>query len=163
MKISIIVAADENNGIGNGNQLLCHLPNDLKYFKKITSGHHIVMGRNTYESIGRPLPNRVNLVLSRNPDLAIEGCIVCTHFDEAKKIAAEAGETELIITGGGTLYEQTLSIAHCIYLTRIHHTFDADTFFPVLGNEWKCTQSDRHEPDEKHAYAYTFMIFERNQ
>lgn len=161
MKISIIVAVDEHNGIGKGNQLLCHLPNDLKYFKKVTSGHHIVMGRNTYESIGRPLPNRVNLVLSRQPDLKIEGCTVCRDFEEAKAIAIQAAETELMITGGGTLYEQTVGMAHRVYQTRIHHSFEADTFFPILGNEWQCTHSERHEPDEKHAYAYTFMTFER--
>jgi dihydrofolate reductase len=161
MKISIIVAADEQNGIGKGNQLLCHLPNDLKYFKRITTGRHIVMGRNTYESIGRPLPNRVNLVLSRNPNLKIDGCLMCADINQAIDIAKHAGETELMITGGGALYAQSLHLADKVYLTRIHHTFDADTFFPQLSDDWKCTFTETHGRDEKHAYAYTFMVYEK--
>lgn len=159
MIISLIVAADENNAIGNQNRLLCHLPADLKYFKNTTTGHHIVMGRKTYESVGRPLPNRVNIVISRTPDLTIEGCIVKPTLEAAIAFAEAAGETELFITGGGTIYEQALHIADKVYLTRIHNSFTADTFFPDLGEEWKLKQDELHEADEKNAYAYSFQVY----
>lgn len=159
MIISLIVAADENNAIGNQNQLLCHLPADLKYFKSTTTGHHIVMGRKTYESVGRPLPNRVNVIISRNPDLIIDGCVVKASLEEAITFAKEAGETELFITGGGTIYEQALPIANKVYLTRIHNSFTADTFFPDLGEEWKLKQDELHEADERNAYAYSFQVY----
>lgn len=135
MLISIIVIADENNGIGKNNQLLCHLPADLKYFKQTTLGHTIVMGRKTFESIGKPLPGRTNIVISRQTDLAIEGCLVLPHLGDAINHAKASGETELFITGGGTIYELTLPLADKVYLTRLHHQFDADTFFrlcPVM-------------------------------
>lgn len=162
MLISLIVATDENNAIGNQNQLLCHLPADLKYFKQTTSGHHIVMGRKTYESIGRPLPNRVNIVLSSNPELTLDGCVVLPSILEAVDTAQHAGEPELFITGGGTIYNQSLSMAHRVYLTRIHHAFEADTYFPKLGHAWRLTQQERHEADEKNKYAYTFEVYERD-
>ena len=162
MLISLIVATDENNAIGNNNQLLCHLPADLKYFKQTTTGHHIVMGRKTYESVGRPLPNRVNIVLSSNPDLVLEGCVVKTSLIEAVDFAQHAGETELFITGGGTIYNQALSMAHRIYLTRIHHTFEADTYFPKLGHAWKAVKQEYHEADEKNMFPDTFEVYERD-
>ncbi len=161
MIISLIVAADENNAIGNQNQLLCHLPKDLKYFKATTTGHHIVMGRKTYESVGRPLPNRVNIVISRNTELKIAGCVVLPSLEAAISFAREAGETELFITGGGIIFEQSLTLVNKVYLTRIHHQFEADTFFPALGSEWKLTKNERHEADEKNAYPFSFQVFER--
>lgn len=162
MLISLIVATDENDAIGNQNQLLCHLPADLKYFKQTTSGHHIVMGRKTYESIGKPLPNRVNIVLSANPDLRLEGCEVVSSLMEAIDLAKHAGETELFITGGGTIYNQALGMAHRVYLTRIHHTFEADTYFPKLGHAWRLVKQEHHIADEKNAYAYTFELYEHD-
>ena len=161
MIISLIVAADENNAIGNQNQLLCHLPADLKYFRLTTTGHHIVMGRKTYESVGRPLPNRVNMVISSTPNLIIEGCIVKPSLEAAVAFAKAAGETELFITGGGTIYEQSLSMANRVYLTRIHNSFTADTFFPDLGEEWKLKQDEMHEANEKNAFAYSFQVYEK--
>lgn len=162
MIISLIVAADEHNGIGKNNQLLCHLPADLKYFKQTTSGHHIVMGRKTYDSIGRPLPNRVNMVITRNSLLNLPGCVVVADLKQAIDYAAQNGETELFITGGGTIYEQALSMAHRIYLTRIHHNFDADTFFPVIEpTSWKELSNEFHEKDEKNVYDYTFQVLEK--
>jgi dihydrofolate reductase len=161
MIISLIVVVDENNAIGNKNQLLCHLPADLKYFRATTTGHHIVMGRKTYESIGKPLPNRVNIVISSNPNLVIEGCIVVPGLTEAINYAANAGETELMITGGGTIFTQVLPLAHKIYRTRIFHSFEADTWFPELGNEWKLTKDEKHEADEKNPYPFSFQVLEK--
>lgn len=162
MIISLIVVADEHNGIGKNNQLLCHLPADLKYFKQTTTGHHIVMGRKTYDSVGKPLPSRVNIVITRNSLLSIPGCVVVADLQQAISYAAENGETELFITGGGTIYEQAIGIANRIYLTRIHHNFEADTFFPVIEpTMWKELSSEFNEQDEKNKYDYTFQVLER--
>jgi dihydrofolate reductase len=163
MIISLIVAADENNGIGYNNQLLCHLSSDLKYFKATTTGHHIVMGRKTYESVGRPLPNRVNMVISRNKDLVLEGCIVKQTLEEAIEYAQQAGETELFITGGGTIYEQSLWLAHKKYITRIHHHFSADTYFPSIPQNFTLTKDEQHEADDKNAYAFSFQVYEKDK
>lgn len=162
MIISLIVAADEHNGIGKNNQLLCHLPADLKYFKQTTTGHHIVMGRRTYDSVGKPLPNRVNIVITRNSLLSLPGCVVVADLQQAISYAAEKGETELFITGGGTIYEQAMGIANRIYLTRIHHNFEADTFFPAIEpTMWKELSSEFNEQDEKNKYDYTFQVLEK--
>lgn len=162
MLISLIVIADLENGIGINNQLLCHLPADLKYFKQTTSGHCIVMGRKTFESIGKPLPNRTNIVISRDQNLSIEGCLVKPTIEAAIDYARNINETELFITGGGTLYELTLPLANKVYLTRIHHRFHADTFFPELPKEdWELIHEAPHFADEKNAYNYTFQTFHR--
>jgi dihydrofolate reductase len=162
MIISLIVVADEHNGIGKNNQLLCHLPADLKYFKQTTTGHHIVMGRKTYDSVGKPLPNRVNIVITRNSLLSLPGCVVVADLQQAISYAAENGETELFITGGGTIYAQAMGIANRIYLTRIHHNFEADTFFPAIEpTMWKELSSEFNEQDEKNTYDYTFQVLER--
>lgn len=162
MRISIIVAVDLENGIGLGNQLLCHLPNDLKYFKQVTSGHCIIMGRKTFESIGKPLPNRVNIIVSRNPDYKQQGCIVVGSLADAIDYAKQAKETELMITGGGTIYKEAIGLVDRVYLTRIRHTFDADTFFPRIDEHvFSLTSQQQFEADEKHAYAYTFEIWDK--
>jgi dihydrofolate reductase len=162
MIISLIVAADELNGIGKNNDLLCHLPADLKYFKQTTSGHHIAMGRKTYESIGRPLPNRTNIIISRDENYKAEGCITVNSLANAIQQAETNHETELFITGGGTIYEQALPLAHRVYLTRIHAKLDADTFFPALSPaEWKLTTESKNVADEKNPYAYSFQVYER--
>lgn len=161
MIISLIVAADEKNGIGKNNQLLCHLSADLKYFKQITTGHHIVLGRKTYESIGKPLPNRTNILISRSDNL-IEGCIVRPTIEEAISFAKQNKEHELFITGGGTVYEMTLHLADKIYLTKIHHSFDADTFFPNFDKQdWLEIKNEFHKADEKNQYDYSFIVFQR--
>ena len=162
MIISLIVATDEQNGIGVNNQLLCHLPADLKYFKQTTSGHCIVMGRKTYDSIGRPLPNRTNIIITRNAALTIDGCVVVTSLQQAIEYARAQGETELMITGGGSIYTEALPMANRVYLTRIAHTFNADTFFPTIEPSlFTLSQAISHQPDEKNAYGYTFEIWER--
>lgn len=162
MIVSLIVAADEDNGIGKNNELLCHLPNDLKYFKQKTSGHHIVMGRKTYESIGRPLPNRVNLVVSRDSSYKAEGCITVNSLIDSIDYARMHNETELFITGGGSIYTQALTTANRVYLTRIHAHLNADTFFPHMDEkDWRCVSSESHQTDDKHAHRFTFQVFER--
>lgn len=162
MIISLLLAADEQNGIGINNQLLCHLPADLKYFKQITTGHCIAMGRKTFDSIGKPLPNRTNIVITRNKDLVIEGCVIAGSLEEAIGYAREQNETELVIIGGGVIFKESLPIADKIYLTRIHHTFEADTFFPELNEaEFKLVKDEYHEPDEKNKYPFSFQVFER--
>jgi dihydrofolate reductase len=163
MIISLLVAADKQNGIGKDNQLLCHLPADLRYFKTVTSGHHIAMGRKTYDSVGRPLPNRTNIVITRNPDLQVEGCVMATSIEEAVRYAEEHNETELFIIGGGIIFEQSLHMADRVYLTQIHHTFESDTFFPALDTTWKLTKDERHAADEKNAYDYSFRVFEKDR
>lgn len=158
---SIIVAADEKNAIGKNNDLLCHLPNDLKYFKSITDGHTIIMGRKTFESLPKgALPNRRNIVITRNKDLQFERCEMCSSIEEALDLCKD--EAEVFIIGGGSLYNATIGIADKLYLTRIHTTFsDADTFFPVIDSSWKEVSREDHKADEKHKYDYSFIVFEK--
>lgn len=160
MKISIVVAADEQNGIGKNNQLLCHLPADLKYFKNLTTGHAILMGRKTFESIGKPLPNRTNIVISRNTN-TIEGCMVFNSITDGIAYAKSIQETELFIIGGDSIYAQVMNDTDTIYLTRTHHVFEADAFFPSLANNWKLTQETKHEADEKNKFDFSFQVFEK--
>lgn len=158
----MLVAADEANGIGLNNELLCHLPADLRYFKQITTGHCIAMGRKTFESIGKPLPNRTNIVITRNKDLVIEGCVMVNSIKEAIAVAEAKNETELVMIGGGVIFEEALTLTDKVYLTRIHYTFKADTFFPVLDeNVFKQTKNEYHEADEKNAYPFSFQVYER--
>lgn len=159
--ISIIAAIDRTNGIGKNNQLLCHLPADLLYFKKNTINKPIIMGRLTYESIGKPLPQRVNIVISStmNPK---EGIIVVSSFEKALAITEEY--PEVMIIGGAHLYQYSLPYAEKLYLTEIHHEFAADVFFPNLDeSEWECTSSEFHARDEKNKYDMTFKIYEKKQ
>lgn len=158
MKISMIVAADEQNGIGKNNQLLCYLPADLKYFKTLTTGHAILMGRKTFESIGKPLPNRVNIVVSRNVSV-IEGCVVFDTIAAGIEYVKSLNETELFIIGGDSIFKQSLEQTDVVYLTRIHHTFEADTFFPALDNSWKLIKETPCKADEKNKFDYTFQTF----
>lgn len=162
MITSIIVAADLNNGIGVDNQLLCHLPTDLKYFKQVTTGHCIVMGRKTYESIGRPLPNRTNIVITRNVALQIDGCVVVDSVKSAIEYARNQGEQELMITGGGSIYMEAINWVDRVYITRIQYQFNADTFFPdISADKFELVKSEAHQPDEKNKFPYTFEVWER--
>ncbi len=164
MRISLIVAADEQNGIGKENRLLCYLPADLKYFKATTTGHHILMGRKTFESVGKPLPGRVNIVITANADWRMDGCSICNTIEDGVKLAQNAGEQELFITGGGNIYRQSLEIADRVYLTRIHHVFDADTFFPQLNKEtWQLVSENKQVKDEKNLFDYSYMVFDRSR
>jgi dihydrofolate reductase len=158
--ISMIVAADENNVIGKDNQLIWHLPDDLKFFKRMTSGHAIIMGRNTFESVGKPLPNRTNIIITRDENYTAEGCLVVHSLEEALTKAHEV-DTDPFIVGGEQIYRLALPIANTVYLTRVHHEFDGDRQFPELGTEWIETESEPHQVDEKHAYAFTIKTYEK--
>lgn len=159
--LSIAVAVAENYAIGKNNQLLWHMPADLKFFKQITSGHTIIMGRKTFDSVGRPLPNRRNIVISRDPNLKIDGVEVVNSLDEALSISKNE-EKSVFIVGGAEIYKQALPKVDTLYLTTIHHNFEADTFFPEIDrNEWKEVKSERHKADEKNPYDYTFAVLER--
>ena len=162
MIISIIVVIGRNNEIGKGNELLCHLPADLKHFKEITSGHTIIMGRKTFDSLPKgPLPNRKNIIISRNPELKIEGATVYSSLDYA--LLKLIDEEEVFIIGGAQIYEQALPIADKLYLTRIHAAFpEADTFFPFIDTkEWREVSRETHPANEKNPYSFTFLDCER--
>lgn len=159
-KLSIVVAISANNAIGKNNQLLWHLPADLKHFKEITSGHPIIMGRKTYDSIGRPLPNRRNIVITRQSGLTIPNVEVVLSLEEAISICK--AENEVFVIGGAEIYKQALAYTNTIYLTTVHQSYEADVFFPELKeNEWIETTKEYHEADEKNNIAYTFSTLER--
>ena len=158
--ISIIVAMDENNLIGANNRLPWHLPNDLKHFKRNTVGKPILMGRRTFESIGRPLPERVNLVLSRDAGFVAAGCHTVRSLDEALAHAGDAAE--LMVIGGSQLYALALPRTQRIYLTRVHGRFTGDTWFPELNEgEWDIVEQSPQVADERNPYAHSFLVLER--
>jgi dihydrofolate reductase len=157
--IALVVAVAENRVIGKENKLIWHLPADLKYFKQLTSGHPIIMGRKTYESIGRPLPNRTNIVITRQADFKAEGCLVANSLTDALMLAQQLDENIYVI-GGAEIYKQAMFLADTIYLTEVHHSFEGDTFFPEIDTIlWEETAREDHQPDEKNAYAYSFVTY----
>lgn len=159
---TIICAMGKNNEIGLKNQLLWHLPKDLKHFKEITSGHPIIMGRKTYESIGKPLPNRTNIVVSQKKDWFEEGILIIGTLKEAIKFAKKINE-EIFIIGGGSIYEQTIDIADKLEITLVDAELEADTFFPKIDDSiWKKTQEDCHKKDEQNPYDFCFITYEKN-
>ena len=160
--ISAIVAMTENRVIGKNNQLPWHLPADLQHFKTITMGNPIVMGRKTYESIGRPLPHRINIVLTRAKAFNAPGCIVVTSIEEAMQCAKEKNSKEIFIIGGAEIYRQLLPYIQRFYLTIVHQDFDGDVYFPALNpHEWHEVTRIKHEADEKNVYDYSFVTLER--
>jgi len=166
MKVSLIVAVSENGVIGKDNDLIWHLPKDMKFFKETTLEHHVIMGRKNFESIPhkyRPLPNRTNVVITRQSDYKAEGCVVVNSVEESLEIAKQNGETEPFIIGGGQIYKIALeqNLVDRIYLTRIHHSFDGDTFFPELSEDWKEVKREDCFADEKNKYDYSFIILEK--
>jgi dihydrofolate reductase len=164
LKFSIIVAVAENGVIGSGNRLPWRLPDDLKRFKALSLGKPIVMGRKTFDSIGRPLPGRLNIVISRQPGLEIPGCRVVTSIEQAVSVAVEAdpATAELVIVGGAEIYRQVLPQVQVIHLTRVHANVDGDVVFPELREqEWREIAREYHPADERHAYAFTFSTLER--
>jgi dihydrofolate reductase len=157
MNINIVVIADEKNGIGKNNQLLYHMPADLKHFKQLTIGHPVIMGRKTFESMGKPLTQRRNIVITTQ-NIKIEGCEIVHFINEAIDLCK--GEEKISIIGGATIFEHAIDLANTLHLTRLHHTFDADTFFPEIDYTiWKEVETEHHLPDEKNAYAYTFITY----
>ncbi len=162
MRVALIVAMAKNRVIGREQRLPWHLPADLRHFKKITMGHPIIMGRRTFESIGRPLPGRKNIVVTRQRDFQAKGCEVVHSLEEALR-AAEPAE-EAFIIGGAELYRQALPLAEKIYLTLLDAEIEGDTFFPELDTEeWREIQRETFEPDEKNPYRYAFVELVRRQ
>jgi dihydrofolate reductase len=160
--ISLIVATDEKRGIGKAGKLPWRLSADLKRFRELTMGHHLIVGRKTFESIGKPLPGRQMIVVTRDPGFNAEGCYVSGSVQNALALAEDRGETEVFVIGGAEIYSQTIDAADRLYLTRVHAEVDADTFFPESKHEdWTATQISFQPADDKNQYAFTFELLER--
>lgn len=163
MKIAQIVAISENNAIGKDNDLIWRLPADLKHFKAITMGHCMLMGRKNYESIGRPLPGRTTIIVTRDKDYRQEGCHVVNTITDGLSLARKLEEKELMVIGGGEIYEQTLLYTDKVYLTLVHEVFEADTFYPSLENHnWVEIAVEKHLADDKNKFDYTFKTLVRS-
>jgi dihydrofolate reductase len=162
MTISFLLAASENNVIGKDNKLPWHLPNDLKFFKNTTWGMPVIMGRKTFESFGKPLSGRRNIVITRNKDWKAEGVEIAGSIDEAVELAKQSDVKEIFIIGGGEIFKTYFPKADRIYLTRIHHSFDGDAFFPAIDEkEWQLVKEVKCPADEKNAYPHTFQTWQR--
>ncbi len=162
MIISFLIAMDEKRGIGKAGGLPWRLSSDLKRFRELTMGHHIIVGRKTFESIGRPLPGRQMIIVTRSENFAPEGCFIAHSIEEAISLARERGESELFICGGAEIYAQTLGVADRMYLTLVHADSEADTFFPAWDiDEWIEVESENRTADEKNQYSFTFKVLEK--
>ncbi len=162
MHITLVVAASENNAIGKDNQLLWHLPKDMRFFKNTTWALPILMGRKTFESMGsKLLPGRMNIILTQQKDLSIAGAWVVNSIEAAIALAKSNDYNELMVIGGGQVYEMALPLANKIWLTRVHTQIDGDTFFPVLDAAWERTDLVSHTADEKHAFSFDFECWQR--
>ncbi|WP_298780054.1 dihydrofolate reductase [uncultured Polaribacter sp.] len=160
--VTVIAAIAKNYALGKDNDLIWHLPADLKRFKKVTTGHHILMGRNTFESIGKPLPNRTTIIITRNNNYFKDGCLIANSIKDAIEMASS--DDEIYIIGGAQIYKQTLenNLADAIDLTIVHHEFDADVFFPEIDLKiWKEISRIDFKADEKNKYDYSFVRFEK--
>ena len=158
-RISMIVAVDEERAIGKDNRLRWNIPEDLKRFKELTTGHTVIMGENTYHSIGRPLPNRTNIVVTLNQSLVLPGCFVVYSIDEAFQIAKEKEQEEVFVIGGASIYRQCLPLVERLYLTLVEGKHEADTFFPDYAEFQKVVSEEKGENEQ---YRYTYYILERN-
>jgi dihydrofolate reductase len=155
--VSIIVAVDKDGGIGSNNRLPWHISTDLRRFKKLTMSHHLIAGRKTFESIGRPLPGRTMIILTRNPDYSAEGCLVSHSLSEALSLAEDRGEDEVFIIGGGDIFQQSLDIVDCLYITYVQARVDADVCFPDIDlSEWKEVVVTSHDAGDADEYPSTF-------
>jgi len=162
MTVSAIVAVAKNLVIGHHNQIPWYLPADLKYFKKTTTGHHVIMGRKSFESIGKPLPNRTNVVITRDPFFVATGCTVVHSLEEALELASANGETEAFIIGGGEIYRQSWPFLDRIYITEVDTAPEGNVFFPKIEKEeWQELSSEAHPADEKNEFGYMFKVLER--
>ena len=168
MTVSIIAAVSINNVIGKENDLIWHFPRDMNFFKDKTLGHHVIMGRKNFESIPHkysPLPNRSNVVITKQANYIAEGCIIVNSIEESLEVARKNGDKEPFIIGGGQIYKIALdrNLIDKIYLTKVHYSFAGDTFFYELSKEWKETERIDCKADEKHDYDYSFLTFEKNK
>lgn len=157
--IKLIAAISSNRVIGNNNSLIWRLPNDLKRFKKLTTDNVVIMGRKTYESIGRPLPYRRNIIITKNEDYFVEGCETVNSLEEALLLCND----DCFIIGGGEIYKQSISLAEKLFITIVDGVFDGDTFFPDISEEWKEVRREDYSKDEKHNYNYSFIEYEKYQ
>lgn len=156
--ITLIAATSENNALGKDNQLVWHLPDDFKRFKQLTTGHHIIMGRKTFESFPKPLPNRTHIIVTRQKNYAVEGCFIANSIVNA--IAMAPKDEEVFIIGGAEIYKQSIDFADKIELTRVHSTFDADAYFSEINlNNWTLVFEEHHYKDEKHQFDFTFLTY----
>ena len=159
--ITMIAAIGSNGELGKDNDLIWHLPNDLKRFKRVTAGHHVIMGRKTFESLGRPLPNRTNIIITRNTTFQAAGCVVVHSLDEALEAASD--DENPFILGGAQIYKQALEIADVLDLTLVDATLDADAYFPEFDPKvWKEISREDHQADEKHQYNYSFVTYKKS-
>jgi len=157
---TIIAAIANNNALGKNNQLIWHLPSDLIRFQKRTTGHCIIMGRKTYESIGKPLPNRITIIITRNSNYKAKGCIIANSLRKALELAKN--DTNPFVIGGAQIYEEAIKIADQLDITEVHHEFDADVFFPVIDkNIWKEVSREDFKSDNKNPYNYSFVSYQR--
>lgn len=164
MIISLIVAMDERRGIGKAGGLPWRLSSDLKRFRELTMGHHLVVGRKTFESIGKPLPGRQMIIVTRNETYRRDNCLIAHSVEDAVQMAKDRGETELFICGGAAIYAGALCVSNRLYLTRVHATVDADVFFPDIDESaWIEKESESHAADEKNQYPFTFKLLEKKQ
>jgi|SRR5690606_3226307 len=155
---TIIAAVGENNALGKDNDLVWHLPDDFKRFKELTTGHYIIMGRKTFESFPKPLPNRTHVVITRQKDYKPEGCMVVNSLEKALELAKD--DEQPFIIGGGEIYKLGMHFSDKIELTRVHESFDADTFFPEINeDEWELSKSVYHPKDEKHKHDFTYLTY----
>lgn len=162
MKISLIAAVAQNGVIGRDNDLPWHLPDDFAFFKRKTSHHPIIMGRKSLEALGKPLPNRTNIVLTRNKELSVAGVTIVHTLDAAIAEAKAINQTEIFVIGGAEIYKMALSIATTLYLTEIHQDFEGDAYFPTFDkNEWQEVSRRPHPADERHSVAFDFVEYER--
>lgn len=165
MKIALIAAMSKNRVIGINNDLPWHLPDDMKYFMETTKGHVVIMGRKNFDSLPKkfkPLPHRTNVILTRQKDYQVEGCQVYHDMESAIEFAKKQGEDMLFIIGGGQIYDMAMNRADIIYLTEIDAQIEnGEVFFPTMGNEWEETSRTPHPADERHAYAFDFVTYEK--
>jgi dihydrofolate reductase len=160
MIVSAVVAISENHAIGKDNKLLWYLPNDLKHFKEITTGGTVIMGRKTFDSVGKPLPRRRNIIITRQTNVSIEGCEVVNSVEAA--LALCANEAEVYIAGGAEIYKLAMPLMDRIYLTIVHKAFEGDSYFPEINKqEWTETAREDFEPDEKNNLPYSFITMDR--
>lgn len=160
MKLISIVAVGKNNELGKDNDLLWHLPDDFKRFKKLTSGHYIIMGRKTFESFPKPLPNRTHVVITHQKNYPDNHCIVVDSMEKALKVVKN--EDSVFVIGGGEIYKLFMPIVDEIELTKVYGKFDADTFFPTIDKkQWKLVYEEHHPKDERHKYAFAYQTYQR--
>jgi len=164
MIISLIAAMTENRVIGKDNDLPWKLPDDMKYFQKTTKGHVVIMGRKNYDSLPpsfKPLPNRTNVILTRQNGYQAKDCVVINNLSQAFDFAKSEGEKEVFVIGGGQIYQEAISICDRIYLTEIKTEIEGDTFFPILDSSWKEKSRAPHDVDDRHQFAFDFVVYEK--